>query len=382
MLRILFSLIIIIHGLIHLLGFVKEFNLASVDQLTGKTLFTFSGSTAKVIGFLWLVACAQFLTSSIIYLLKKDWWRIVASLSFILSQSLIILYWQDAKYGTIANIILLLVIIPSYGTWNFNQMVKHELEDFLKFTDKKEQIITSRQFINFPPVVQKWLIRSGITGKISSGYVYLMQKGKMRTSPDGKWMNAEAEQYFDTYDPGFIWIADVSMNPVLKLKGRDKYERGHGHMLIKLMSLFPVVDSRGAETDQGTMLRYLGEAVWFPQFALSPWLKWEPLDSTRAKVTMNYKGVSASGIFTFSKEGDFVSFSAERYYDRKDGATLEDWLVTADPQGYKVFEGIRVPAKLSVTWQLKTGDFTWYNLEVEKIRYIIKPHLIAFEGIQ
>ena len=54
------------------------------------------------------------------------------------------------------------------------------------------------------------------------------------------------------------------MNPLMAVVGRDKYVNGRGEMLIKILGLLPVVDARGPEMDQGTMLRYLAEMTWFP----------------------------------------------------------------------------------------------------------------------
>jgi hypothetical protein len=96
------------------------------------------------------------------------------------------------------------------------------------------------------------------------------------------------------------------------------------------------------------MLRYLAEIVWFPSAALSDFIIWEQIDSLKARATISNGGIKASGIFSFNQDGDIVSFEALRYYDRKEGATLEDWLILNDKDGYKEFEGIRVPAKPTV----------------------------------
>jgi hypothetical protein len=84
---------------------------------------------------------------------------------------------------------------------------------------------------------------------------------------------------------------------------------------------------------------------------------------------MTYGGISAEGVFTFTEEGDVTSFEAQRYYQRKDGPTLENWFISIDENGYKEFEGIRIPAKCAVTWRLKEGDFTWFSLEIDEVDY-------------
>jgi uncharacterized membrane protein len=48
--------------------------------------------------------------------LKKDAWPILAIIAALISQVLIIAVWKDAKFGTIANLIVLLVAIFSLTT--------------------------------------------------------------------------------------------------------------------------------------------------------------------------------------------------------------------------------------------------------------------------
>jgi hypothetical protein len=358
-----------VHGLIHLMGFLKEWKLADVKELSGKTIIPLTENFSKAAGAFWLIACLLFLASGVAFLIKKEWWWMIAAAAIVLSQLLIVLYWQDAKYGTIANIIILIACILSYGTWSFNTMVKNELHTFLPEVKKEKKVITGEMIMSLPPVVQKWMKRSNIIGREIIRTVYLKQKGEMRSEPGSKWMPVYAEQYFTTEKPGFIWIADVEAAPFTHLYGRDKYENGKGHMLIKLFSLYPVVDVKGKETDQGSMLRYLAEIAWFPTVALGNFISWEQIDSSKAKATINCGGITASGVFSFDQYGDVASFEALRYYDRKEGPTLEDWFILNDKNGYKEFEGIRVPTKSTVTWKLKSGDFTWFRLEITDIKY-------------
>ena len=111
MLKILFFIILFVHCLIHLMGFVKAFKLAPMEQLTQPI--------SKPIGLLWLLTALLFLATFVLFLLHHELWWIVAALGIILSQTLIIFSWRDAKFGTIANLIILLNII----LWNTNKML-------------------------------------------------------------------------------------------------------------------------------------------------------------------------------------------------------------------------------------------------------------------
>lgn len=76
--KTLFIGIAFIHGLIHLMGFIKAFELAKINQLTM--------SISKPMGILWLAAASLFLTIALLSLLQKDWWWIPALLAVICSE--------------------------------------------------------------------------------------------------------------------------------------------------------------------------------------------------------------------------------------------------------------------------------------------------------
>ncbi|MCU7491946.1 MAG: hypothetical protein HF310_10650 [Ignavibacteria bacterium] len=369
MLKFIFSFIVFMHGFIHLLGFLKEWKISEVKELTGKTLFPMTAAMAKAAGLLWLLTCILFAAAAISYLMKQGWWWIPASVALIVSQALIITYWHDAKFGTIANVIILVMCVIGYGDWSFSRMVNSELPSFVSQSPVKSEVIKDSDISGLPPAVQKWLRRSNVIGKDMVKTVRLKQTGQMRTSPEGSWWAFKAEQYFTVDRPAFLWKVDVKANPFLYMTGRDMYHNGRGQMMIKVMSLVPVVDVKGKDIDQGAMLRFLAEGTWFPAFALSSYLRWEEVDSLSARATMTYGGIEASGVYRFNSDGDLVSFEAMRYYFRKEGSTLEKWYIEIDKDGYKEFGGMRIPAKSSVTWKLKDGDYKWLNVEVTEMGF-------------
>ena len=146
MIKIIFASVLIIHALIHLMGFLKAFQIAEINQLT-QTIH-------KPIGLLWLISALLFITAAVIFLIKNDWWWMIAVPALVLSQLLIIIYWQDAKYGTIANVIILVGIIIGYGAWDFNTMTKNELETFVTPTASGEKVVTKEMLSDLPPIIQ------------------------------------------------------------------------------------------------------------------------------------------------------------------------------------------------------------------------------------
>lgn len=362
--KYVFAFLVLMHGLIHLMGFTNSFGFSKLPSLT-----TF---ISKPTGMLWLFAATLFTAAAVYYVLKKENWSMLALPAVFISQLLIIWYWKDAKIGTVANILILLVAIPSFAEWQFNRMCRKEVKQLLSQPLSSANIIITNDHIrSLPPVVQKWLQVSGVVGRPRIQRVYLRQKGDMKNKPDSKWIPFIAEQYFGTDQPSFIWNAKVQPSPFLFINGRDKYEYGKGHMLIKAYGLFTIANSKGPKTDQGTLIRYLAETCWFPSAALSGYIKWEAIDDYSAKATMHYGSTKASGIFHFTKNGGLEKFEADRYYINQNKSSLEKWIVTCID--YKTIDGIRIPVKNNVTWKLSEGDFTWLELEITDIQFTFTP---------
>lgn len=361
MLKYIFAVIILVHGIIHFMGFAKAFGYGNITQLTR--------DISKPAGLFWFGTAVLFTAAIILFLLKRESWPVIVIIAAIISQILIFTVWRDAKFGTIANVLALLIAVPSFANNRFTKTASIEAKTILARTpDCSPVIITKEMLNNLPPVVQKWLTHSGVIGKEKINTVRLKQKGEMRTKPDGKWMAFEATQYFTVNDPAFVWTTDVHMMPLVTLVGRDKFENGQGSMFIKLLSLFKVADVKNTEkVNSATMIRYLSETSWFPAAALSDYIKWETVDSLSAKAVMNYNGMVVSGIFRFTENGDMVGFTADRYYGTDANARLEKWVV--ETEDWKDFNDIRIPYKSKVTWKLKEGDFNWAKMELTDLEF-------------
>uniref|UniRef100_UPI0025DAF716 DUF6544 family protein n=1 Tax=Algoriphagus sp. TaxID=1872435 RepID=UPI0025DAF716 len=268
--RIALLLLMGIHGIIHLMGFLKAFNLAEFNAI--------SQPISKGFGIIWLVAFMLFLVSAILYTLKFNSWYIIAILGVLLSQFLIFNYWADAKYGTLLNLVILAFGIVAFYATDFQNKVQAEASKILeKSTDLPYSELSEDLISDLPPIVQKWLLISGVMGKAPIQNVYLEQEAEMLMKPEQKdWSKAKARQYFTVEPPAFNWMVAMNLNPALSIVGRDKFENGKGEMCIKLFSIFPIVHAKNNEKiDQATLQRYLAEIVWFPSAALSPYINWE-----------------------------------------------------------------------------------------------------------
>ena len=215
-----------------------------------------------------------------------------------------------------------------------------------------------------PPPVRRWLEASGAVERPRAATVRLKQQGAMRTAPDKPWSPFVAEQYFSVDPPGFVWGVDVKMMRVLPFSGRDLYLAGRGNMLIKAASLATVADGKGPEIDQGAMLRFLGEMIWFPSGVLSDYVTWEGIDDRHARATMRYGGVNASAVFEFDGSDRFVGLTADRFMS---GAAprLEKWQIRVTD--WRTIRGIEIPVQGDVLWKLPEGDFDYFRFRISDL---------------
>lgn len=359
--RILLTIILLIHCLIHLIGFMKAYKPWEINSIA-LDAFNLYGLGRLVTVLLFFLTLAQY------YLRNKLWW-LTAFFSVLISQLLVIVFWQDAWPGTAPNLVILTASIIAFAHWNFNQTINTDLDNILaRGIGTEKSIVQSDELKSLPTPVKNWLTKAGIIGKEKINLVRLKQKALMKMKPGQQsWSKATAKQYFTVEVPAFLWKVDMKMLPCISITGRDLFVDGKGEMLIKFLSIINVVDEKGEKIDQGTMQRYLGEIVWFPTAALSRYVQWTPIDSLSAKATMNYCGKNASGTFYFNKQGDFIKYSALRYRGNEPDAKPEEWIISV--QENRQVNGIKIPVKMEATWKLKTGDWTWLKLEIEEIEY-------------
>lgn len=361
MAKILFVLLLLFHGLIHIMGFLKAFGISGLNQLTQYF--------SKTYGTLWLIASVLFITASALFIFRNEFWWVTAFAGIILSQILIFAFWKDAKFGSIANLIIFAVALIACSKWNFNRIVSNEIKFLIHnsgYTERAES--DTGKISKLPAPVQKWLLKNGIDKKDRILFVRLKQNILMKTKPGQEdWTEAKSEQYFDPVQPSFIWKVDMKMYPLIDIAGRDKFFNGKGEMLIKIFSLYSIVNASGDKIDKGTMQRFLAEIVWFPSEALSPFIQWEIIDELSAKATMSYKGTTASGNFYFNEHGDFIKFSTMRNMENEIDSGEKEWIITVDEN--KIINGINIPVKINVTWRLESGDWTWLKIELEDLEY-------------
>lgn len=353
--RYFFAILMALHGLISLMGFLKAFQLVEIKQ--------FEFEISRVSGSFWLLSSLLLFVASVQIINRSEIFWIVGGLAFLVSQIMIVSYWKDAKFGTILNVVLLVLVVINFSMWNHhrNGIQKGEVLVNMK---KTGSVVVNE---DLPELIKKWMSYVGTEDEDFSSAVQFSQNGQLRLAPDKGWINFSADQFVTLERPSFLWAARVGSGEIMQFSGVDQYMKGKGNMNIALYGMIDVVNASGKQIDEGTAIRFLGEIVWYPWMAKSKYLEWEIVNDRTLMATFNYKDIEVQGTFEFNENNVPVLFKALRYNEEMKKKV--PWRVDIDGESYTNFGGIKIPADASVTWEYEKGDFQWLKVEIIDYSY-------------
>ncbi|MCX7790289.1 MAG: hypothetical protein N2378_06585 [Chloroflexaceae bacterium] len=195
--------------------------------------------------------------------------------------------------------------------------------------------------------------------------------GAFNLSQTGEqWRPFTSTQHVVTHRPGFVWDARISMAPGVHIYVYDAYVAGTGALAARLLGLFTVAEMPASpELDQGELMRFLAEAVWYPT-ALLPGqgVQWEAIDDTRAAATLRDGATSVRLVFQFNAQGLIDSVHAEdRYRDVNGTLVATPWQVRC--WDFQTRDGMLVPLQGEVAWLLPQGSQPYWRGRIERVEY-------------
>lgn len=270
--------------------------------------------------------------------------------------------------GVLIFIVIILVFIKvpySFVRRDFNKTVSL-LSSKVRATD---ELFTEHDIAGLPTPLQKYFRYCGYIGKKKMNYLKATFKDVVfYQGKNGKKLIIDYTQYNFVETPDRMALISSSLFGI-PFEGCDSYVGGSGRMKGVVGKLVPIFNVTGKEMDIACLVTLLADSVMIPNTFLQDYIRWEPIDGHHAKAVISYYGITASGTFTFNDLGEITAFTTkDRAIYSSDGTmSYEKWTITCEHYVENA-NGIKHPTMIKAIWNLKDGDFTYFdssNLQVE-----------------
>ena len=359
-----FTILLVVHALIHALGFVKAFGLAQLPQLTLPI--------SRPLGVLWLGAGMAMLGAAVaLHAWPRGFW-IVGALAVVASQTVIVCAWRDARFGTAANALVLLGVIEGFlaiGPLSLRAELDREVTRGLARAAPQD-LVTEQDLAPLPSPVQRYLRYVGVVGHPRVQSLRVRFTGRIRSGSTAAWMPLVAEQYSFTDRPTRLFFMEARMSG-LPVEALHSYVGEQASMRVKVLSLVRMVDARGpAFTATETVTLFNDLCVMAPAALIDRAIRWEPVDETLVRASFTAAGHTVAATLRFDDEGRLVDFfSDDRPSLDSNGTTFTRQRWSTPLSGYRAFGPYRLASRGEARYGDAQGGYAYGEFAMESIEY-------------
>lgn len=365
----LFVGLLLLHGLIHLMGFAKAFGYAELPQLTAPI--------SRPMGLAWLTASGLFIASSIaVPAWPRGWWMVVGA-AIVLSQMVIATSWSDAKFGTLANAIAFAGVIfgfASLGPMSFRAQFEREAGERLTSTTEP-RVITEADIARLPLALRRYLALTGALGQPRVRNFHATFEGRIRGGPEAPWMSFVGEQYNFFDPPARLFAMDARMSG-LPVDVFHRFVGSEATMRVRVASIYPMVDAAGPLlTRAETVTLFNDTCVFAPGALVDANVLWRELEATRVEGAFTHAGTTVRAVLVFSSTGELIDFvSDDRGALSADGTSITTMRWSTPLGAYRDFGPHKVSARGTGRWHPAGADaYDYIELELRDFRVNVSP---------
>lgn len=349
--RWLFGALIAVHGLLHFMGAARAFGVAEIPGLTQPI--------SKGQGVAWLLAAIALLATAVLLVRAPRWWWVVGLAAALLSQAVILSSWSDAKFGTVANALLLAGVVygfASEGPFGLRAEYRRGVTEHAGATGPPPPL-TEADLAPLPEPVQRYLRVTGTVGRPRVRDFRARWRGRIRAGPQEPWMEFTAEQHNFLDGPARFFLMKARRGG-LPLDVLHVFRDGSASMRVRLLSLVSVVDARGPEMTRAETVTLLNDlCILAPAGLIDPAIEWEAIDrySARARYTVGPNTIGA--VLSFNETGELEDFvSDDRLAAAPDGARFTRQRWSTPVADYRSFGPRRIATRGEGRWDPPDGE--------------------------
>ena len=359
--------VVVLHGLIHLLGAAKGFGWADVSAL--------KEPISPALGAAWLAAAALVVIAGVLLAGGVRWWWVVGAVAVVASQAVILTSWNDAKAGTLANLILLAAVVYGYasqGPSSYRAEYRKRARTALSAVPP-DAVVTEVDLASLPQAVAAYVRRSGAVGQPRVTNFRARIHGRIRAKSDTAWMTFTGEQV-NTYgpEPSRLFIMDATLLG-LPVDILHTYVGPTATMRVKACSLVPMVNAAGPDMDRAETVTLLNDlCLLAPAALINAPITWQPIDADHVRATFTNGVHTVTAELAFNPERELVDFvSDDRTRASQNGKSFirQRWSTPVDD--YRTVDSRRFCTKGEGRWHAPDpeGEFAYLEFHLDEITY-------------
>ena len=360
MMRIAFLSLLILHGVIHLMWFAHAMGWMDLSY--------FRKEIPGMVGASWLLAALFLFWSALQFGKRRSTWFRPALLGVLVSQMWIFSAWDNTKFGSFPNLVILIGILVGYAKWSFEERFREHVLSLLEDSEPSGELLTEDHLAPLPNAVREYIRKSGALGKPVVENFYLEFDGEMRQ--EGKpWFPFTSKQYNFIVHPGRLFFMKGRIKG-LSVWGYHAYRPPSAKMVIRALSLFPQLKIDGPEMYPTESVTFLNDLCLFAPGALATTeIQWEELDASRVRATLILKDLEVSAVLQFDENGDLCDFRSEKRYE----VSRRQWFPFSTPvKDFREFGGVRLPSYGEAVWHFPEGAFAYGKFRLRKVVYNLR----------
>jgi hypothetical protein len=285
----------------------------------------------------------------------------------VISQFVIFLSWNDAKFGTITNVIILIVSIIGLGTWRYFDKYQHDVKTGLQQKEFfKNSELTETDIQQLPEPVKKYIRYTGSIGKPKVNNFKIEFTGKIRKNEQSEWMPFTSEQYNFMETPTRLFFMKAVMKN-LPVAGYHCYNNGDAFMDIRLFSLAKVQFQDGDEMDKAETVTFFNDMCCMaPATLIDKRISWQEMGENNVKATFTNNGITITANLFFNEVGELINFKSSDRYNADAGKKLP-WATPL--KCYTVINGYKLAGDAETIYSYPDRELCYGTFKVLSIKY-------------
>jgi hypothetical protein len=367
MLRVAFAVVVSVHALIHLLGFVKGMGFAPVEALRIPI--------SRPMALLWLMAAVLLVAAVIALFAAPRWFWVIGAVGLVASQVAIVSSWGDARFGTAGNALLLAAVVHGAFAWGpfglraeYQRLVRAGLA---AAGAAPSGVVTEAALATLPAAVQRYLRFAGAVDRRRPLGFRARMTGRIRGSATAGWMPFEAEQVNLFAPPRRLFWMEAT-RAGLPIDGLHVYGETGASMRVRLLSMLPVVDLHGPEMTRAETVTILNDmAIFAPGALVDPTIRWREIDASHVEATYTDGPHTIRAVLVFGDSGALVDFwSDDRPALAEDGRTMVPRRWSTPLRDHRMMGALRLATRGEGRYAEADGEYAYLELEVLEVHEV------------